>query len=78
MKISTIVEFLLNSILQYAKKRVSELQSQRSNVGKRKRKENPEKYKACFPTFIEYYLAKGYSEEESAQMLHTRQNTTSL
>ena len=63
---------------EYAKKRVSELQSQRSNVAKRKRKENPEKYKACFLTSIKYYLSKGYSEEESAQMLHDRQNTTSL
>lgn len=43
----------------------------------KKFKDNPEKYASKQPTRIEYYLKKGYSEEESKKLLSERQATFS-
>jgi hypothetical protein len=39
---------------------------------------NPEKYIGMFNTSIEYYLKKGYSKEESRELLKERQSTFSI
>jgi hypothetical protein len=43
-----------------------------------KKKSNPELYRDKYTTNIEYYLKKGYSEEESLKLLTKRQATFSL
>lgn len=43
----------------------------------KKFKENPEKYASKYPTKIEYYIKRGFSEEESKEMLKDRQSTFS-
>jgi hypothetical protein len=57
---------------------VKEVMSEIHQKTFRKFKENPDKYAYKQPTRIEYYLHKGFSQEEAREELSKRQSTFSL
>lgn len=58
--------------------KVSNHQKKAAKCYSKKRKENPDKYKASFNTCIEYWIEKGYNEEEAKLKLKERQSTNSI
>ena len=57
---------------------VSKYQKENSKIFIQKMIDNPSDYTSRVPTQIGYYLKKGYSDEESKQMLKKRQSKTTL
>lgn len=61
-----------------SKEKAKEVMSEIHEKTFKKFKENPEKYVSKYPTKIEYYLERGYSEEVAKKKLIERQQTFSL
>lgn len=62
----------------YAKQKISELQSKNALRYSNKRWQNPEQYKDINSNQIGYWLKQGYSEEEAKEKVKERQQTFTL
>lgn len=63
---------------EVAKRKISEIAKRAGDSFSVKIKENPQNYKSYNPTQIEYWLKKGYNEDEAKALVSERQSTFSL